>query len=64
LFSNIVLSLMVAAVQCQDCGGLGSFHDIRKKLARSFFGGLPWHGDYFSMLASLIQIVSLTTLCF
>jgi hypothetical protein len=48
---------MVAAVQCQDCGGLGSFHDIRKKLARSFFGGLPWHGDYFSMLASLIQIV-------
>jgi len=55
---------MVAAVQCQDCGGLGSFHDIRKKLARSFFGDLPWHGDYFSMLASLIQIVSLTTLCF
>ena len=31
--------LTVAVVQCQDCGGLGSFHDIRKTLARSFFGG-------------------------
>ena len=40
---RIALSLMVAVVQCQDCGGLGSFHDIRKNWQELLRGSsLAW----------------------
>jgi hypothetical protein len=62
LFRIFALSfLMVAVVQCQDRGGLGSFHDIRKKLARSFFGGpLLGMGIFFDAGQPDTKLFSLT----